>query len=125
VLKRFGTAPQQVLDPWNCVTHVADFEGQPGRRPLSYDEVQHCSTAADTRVETIRGRGRKGALAAQRDAVLLKTVYAYGLRRREAWGLDLVDLRGNPKARLYGRFGGLYCGGARHPVAAHRSGARC
>jgi len=50
----------------------------------------------------------KGALAAQRDAALLKTVYAYGLRRREAVGLDLVDLRGNPKARRYGRYGAVF-----------------
>ena len=70
--------------------------GLPHRRPLTYDEVQALFDAADGRVEEIRSRGRKGALAAQRDAALLKTIYAFGLRRREAWGLDLPDLRRNP-----------------------------
>jgi site-specific recombinase XerD len=107
-LQRFGEAPQQLLDPLNTIAHVSAFEGQPGRRPLSYDEVQALFDAADARVEAIRARGRKGALAAHRDAVVLKTVYAYGLRRREAWGLDLVDLRRNPKAPQFGRFGGLF-----------------
>jgi integrase len=78
------------------VAHVTEFEGQPHRRPLTYDEVQALFDAADGRVEQIRSRGRKGALAAQRHAALLKTAYAFGLRRREAWGLDLADLRRNP-----------------------------
>ena len=43
-----------------------------------------------------------------RDAALLKTIYAYGLRRREAWGLDLADLRHNPKIPAFGRYGGLF-----------------
>jgi hypothetical protein len=68
--------------------------------------------AADGRVEQIRARSRKGALAALRDATVLKTVYAYGLfsrvGRREARGLDLADLRHNPKAPQYGRCGGLF-----------------
>ncbi len=46
--------------------------------------VQELFDAADGRVEAIRARGRKGAVAALRDAVRLKTIYAYGLRRREA-----------------------------------------
>jgi site-specific recombinase XerD len=52
--------------------------------------------------------GRMGALAAQRDAAMLKTVYAFGLRRREVWGLDLSDLRHNPKAALFGRYGAVF-----------------
>jgi site-specific recombinase XerD len=40
--------------------------------------------------------------------VLLKTVYAFGLRRQEARGLDLVDLRSNPKAKSFGRVGGVF-----------------
>jgi site-specific recombinase XerC len=65
--------------------------------------VQALFDAADGRAEEIRARGRKGALAALRDAAVLKTVYAYGLRRREASGLDLADLRHNPKAPQYGQ----------------------
>ncbi|GGM26427.1 hypothetical protein GCM10010129_83640 [Streptomyces fumigatiscleroticus] len=50
---------------------------------------------------------RKGVLAAWRDAVLLKSVYAYGTRRRETSMLDLADLRHNPRAKDFGRFGAL------------------
>jgi site-specific recombinase XerD len=107
-LERFGAVPQQVLGEWNTVPHVTEYEGQPGRRPLTYDEVQALFDAADGRVEEIRSRKREGALAAQRDAAALKTVYAFGLRRREAWGLDLPDLRHNPKASRFGRCGGLF-----------------
>ncbi|MFJ9843821.1 tyrosine-type recombinase/integrase [Kitasatospora sp. NPDC101155] len=104
----FGQVPTQILHEWNTVAHVTDYEGDPRRRPLTYDEVQALFDAADGRVQEIRDRGRKGALAAMRDAALLKTVYAFGLRRREAWGLDLTDLRHNPKATQYGRFGALF-----------------
>src|SRR6266516_4971579 len=104
----FGEAPQQILHEWNTVAHVSDYEGQPGRRPLTYDEVQALFDAADGRVEEIRARRRKGALAAMRDAAMLKAVYAFGLRRREAWGLDMVDLRHNPKVGQYGGFGALF-----------------
>jgi integrase len=91
--EKFGQVPVQILHEWNTVAHVAEYEGDPRRRPLTYDEVQDLFDAADGRVKEIRARKRKGALA----AMLLKTVYAYGLRRREAWGLDLADLRHNPK----------------------------
>ncbi|MEV0136388.1 tyrosine-type recombinase/integrase [Dactylosporangium sp. NPDC050688] len=64
--------------------------------------------AADGLAEDVRARGRKGALAAQRDAVLLKTIYAFGLRRAESTGLDLADLRHNPKVPAFGRYGGLF-----------------
>ncbi|MEV4657369.1 tyrosine-type recombinase/integrase [Micromonospora sp. NPDC049301] len=106
-VERFGEAPQQVLGEWNTVPHTDGFEGQPGRRPLTYDEVQALFDAADGRVEQIRSTGRKGASAAQRDAALLKTVYAFGLRRREAWGLDVVDLRRNPKVPAFGQCGAV------------------
>jgi hypothetical protein len=36
--ERFGAVPQQVFHEGNPIAHVADFEGQPGRRPLTYDE---------------------------------------------------------------------------------------
>ena len=106
--ERFGRRPVQIFHEWNSVAHVTEYEGAAGRRPLTYDEVQALFDAADGRAEQIRARGRKGALAALRDAAVLKTVYAYGLRRREASGLDLADLRRNPKAPQYGRYGGLF-----------------
>jgi len=114
--QRFGQLPQQVFHDGNTVAHVADFEGQPGRRPLTYDEVQALFDAADARAAQIRDRGRKGALAALRDAALLKTIYAYGLRRAETRGLDLADRRHVPKisSSPTRRFGSGNC----------RSGAR-
>jgi site-specific recombinase XerD len=105
--ERFGAAPEQVLDEWNTVVHVADYEGAPGRRPLSYDEVQQLFDAADDLVEQAETRRRKGVLAAYRDAAILKTIYAFGLRRQEAWGLDLTDLRRNPKIPAYGSAGAV------------------
>src|SRR5206468_9279945 len=105
--ERFGEAPQQVLDEWNMVLHLDAYEGTPGRRPLSYDEVQALFDAADDRVDRAAASGRKGVLAAHRDAAALKAIHAFGLRRQEAWGLDLVDLRRNPKVTDYGEFGAV------------------
>ena len=104
----FGSAPTQVVTEWNSYHHTTPYEGDPGRRPLTYDEVQALFDAADGLVESIRCRGRKGAIAAQRDAIVLKVVYAFGLRRRELWGLDLADLHGNPKVPEYGKAGCLF-----------------
>lgn len=98
----------QVVTEWNSYHHTTPYEGDPGRRPLTYDEVQALFDAADGLVESIRCRGRKGAIAAQRDAIVLKVVYAFGLRRRELWGLDLADLHGNPKVPEYGKAGCLF-----------------
>ncbi|MGH3829825.1 MAG: hypothetical protein ACRDRS_05135 [Pseudonocardiaceae bacterium] len=106
--ERFGAAPRQVLHEWNTIAHVADYEGAPGRRPLTYDEIQALFDAADGRVEEIRSQHRKGVLTAMRDSALLKTVYAFGLRRREAAMLDVVDFAGNPAAPELGRFGVLH-----------------
>jgi integrase/recombinase XerD len=74
--RQFGQAPMAVLHERNSMVHATEFEGQPGRRPLTYDEVQALFDAADGRVAQIRGRRSKGATAAVRDAALLKTVYA-------------------------------------------------
>jgi len=103
----FGAVPEQVLDEWNTVVHVSEHEGAPGRRPLSYDEVQRLFDAADDLVEQAKAQRRKGVLAAHRDAAVLKTIYAFGLRRQEAWGLDVTDLRRNPKIPAYGSAGAL------------------
>ncbi|MET9694483.1 site-specific integrase [Streptomyces sp. NPDC006514] len=106
-LEEFGRFPVQVCHDWNTAEHVVAFEGRPGRRAFTYDELQTLFDAADDRVEAVRRKQRKGVLAAWRDAVLLKQVYAYGTRRRETSMLDLADLRRNPRAPQYGRFGAL------------------
>ncbi|MFI0451894.1 tyrosine-type recombinase/integrase [Actinomadura sp. 6N118] len=107
-VERFGQAPVQILHEWNSIVHVTDFEGRPGRRPLTYEEVQALFDAADGLVEDKRARGRKGALTALRDSALLKAFYAYGVRRQEMVGLDIADLRRNPKMPQYGRLGALF-----------------
>ncbi|MDW4901341.1 tyrosine-type recombinase/integrase [Streptomyces californicus] len=106
--ERFDRVPVQLLHEWNTVTHTSEYEGAAERRPLTYDEVQALFDAADGRVENIRTRRRKGSLAALRDAMVLKAVYAYGLRRQEACGLDISDLRRNPKVASYRNFGAIF-----------------
>lgn len=107
-LELFSSAPRQILHEWNTVAHVAEYEGDPRRRPLGYDEVQALFDAADGRVEEIRSRHRKGALTAMRDSAVLKAVYAFGLRRQEAVGLDVADWRHNPKVPSFGGVGGVF-----------------
>jgi len=87
--------------------HAADYEGRPARRPFTRDELQTLFDYADTRVGEVRARGRKGWLAAFRDSTLFKATYAWGLRRREAAMLDVVDFTTNPAAPELGRFGTL------------------
>ena len=88
-LQRFGVAPSQVLHDWNTIVHVTEYEGDPRRRPLTYDEIQALFDAADGRVEAIRARRCKGGLAAMRDAALLKTIYGFGpgAAKRGGWTL--------------------------------------
>jgi hypothetical protein len=107
-LEQFGQAPRQVFHEDNRVAHTAEYEGQPGRRPLTYDEVQALFDAVDGRVEQARARGRKGALTALRDAALLKPSTPIGPPGRgpNAGPPDLV--RGNPKIPQFRRSGGLY-----------------
>jgi integrase/recombinase XerC len=105
--ERFGDTPQQLFHEGNSVLHKLDYEGDPRRRPLTYDEVQALFDAADARPGVIAAQGRKGTLCAARDAAVLKTAYAFGLRRREASRLDLADLRRNRAAPQFGEFGNV------------------
>lgn len=105
--ERFGDVPQLIFHDGNSIVHRVEYEGDPRRRPLAYDEVQALFDAADARPSKIASRGVKGGLGAARDAAVLKTVYAFGLRRTEASMLDLVDLRRNPKMAQFGRYGSV------------------
>jgi len=67
---RSGETPAQVCHEWTP-WHLVELECRPGRRALTYDEVQALSDAHDARVEQIRSEVAKGALAALRDAVIL------------------------------------------------------
>jgi integrase/recombinase XerC len=106
--RRFGEHPVQICHEWNTVEHLSEFEARPSVRPLTYDELQAFFDRCDERVAEIRKRKRKGSLAALRDAQMFKTIYAWGLRRNEAVKLDLVDLRANPHAPRWGKYGALH-----------------
>ena len=105
--ERVGTVPIQICHEDNRAVHVAEYEGRPGRRPLTRAELQQLFDVADDKVTEIAQNGRKGWLAAFRDATLIKVAYAWGLRRREVAMLDLSDLSANPAAPEFGRYGML------------------
>src|SRR4029453_357816 len=100
--RRFGTHPVQICTEANTAAHVLDVEGRPQRRALTRPELQRLFDAADEHVEGIRRRRRKGFVAAFRDAVMLKTAYAFGLRRRELVGLGGAHLGRHPKTAALG-----------------------
>jgi hypothetical protein len=77
--RRFGSHPAQVCFEWNTAVQVQDNEAEPGKRAFTVAELQDLFDYAEEQVLKIRGAGRKGWLAAFRDAVLLKTAYAWGL----------------------------------------------
>lgn len=105
---RFDQVPTQVCHEWNTVAHLNDYEGSPARRPLSYDELQRLFDYLDERVDRVAGSGRKGALTALRDAQMIKTAYAFGLRRNELCRLDVADLRPNPHVAEWGTYGSVH-----------------
>lgn len=106
--ERFGTIPSQICHDYNTAAHLVEYEGKPARRPFSYDEVETLFGFLDDRVEQVARSGRKGALAALRDAQMFKTAYAFGLRRRELCFLDVVDLRPNPRMPAWGTYGAVH-----------------
>ena len=105
--RRFGSHPVQVCHDWNTRAHVQENEADPRRRPLTRQELQRLFDRADEEVESRLGAGRKGAASAYRDATLLKVIYAWGLRAREALMLDTADFYRNPKLPDFGTFGFL------------------
>lgn len=105
--QHFDAHPIQVFHEWNTVVHRSEYEGRPGNRPLSRDELQAFFDYCDARVGAVHSNGRKGWLAAYRDAVLFKVIYGWGLRRREAAMLEIVDWSGNSASAEFGRYGAL------------------
>jgi site-specific recombinase XerD len=105
---RFGTHPIQVCHEWNTAIHLVDYEGQPGRRPLTRQECQRLFDYADEQVERAVHLHRKGALTAYRDATVLKVIYGWGLRCTEASKLDRSDFYRNPKAPELGQLGQVH-----------------
>ena len=107
-LQRFDDHPIQVITDVNCAVHVAQYEGAPGKRAFTREELQALLDHADAQVERARALGRKGWLAAFRDATILKVAYGYGLRRRETAMLDVTDFGPNPHAAEFGDVGVCY-----------------
>ena len=107
-LERFGLVPAQICHPWNTHSHLAEFEARASRRPFGYDELEAFFARADEIAEDLIASRGKAALPALRDAQLFKTVYAFGLRRREAVMLDVNDLRPNPHMPDWGPYGKVH-----------------
>lgn len=105
---RFGEIPSQVCHDFNTAVHLVEYEGRPERRPFNYDELQTLFDYLDDRVDRIARSGRKGALAALRDAQMVKTAYAFGLRRRELCFLDIADLRANAAMPQWGTYAAVH-----------------
>ncbi|MEV0898178.1 tyrosine-type recombinase/integrase [Actinoplanes sp. NPDC049802] len=103
----FGTHPVAICHEWNTIPHLQDYEGRPEARPFSREELQRFLDYADDQVERALRSGRKGALAAYRDATIFKVIYGWGLRRTETAKLDVLDFGRNPKAHRFGRYGTL------------------
>ena len=120
-LARFGTHPVQVITELNAARHVADVESVPAKRAFTRVELQDLFDYADEQVAVKRAQGKKGWMAAFRDATALKTAYSFGLRRTETAMLDLSDLGTNPEAREFGGFGVVH---VRHGKAKRASPAK-
>jgi len=105
---RFGTHPVQVVTEANAVAHVQANESRPTKRAFTHAELQDFLDHADEQVLRAQTLGRKGWLAAYRDAVVFKIAYSYGLRRNEVRMLDVTDFGANPHAPGFGAFGVAY-----------------
>ena len=123
--QQFGVHPVQVFHEWNTVVHRSEFEGRPGNRPLTREELQAFFDHCDARVGAVHGTGRKGWLAAYRDAVLFKVIYAWGLRRREAAMLETWTGRPTPPRESSAATAQCRCATARRSRAARRADAPC
>ncbi|GAB2329475.1 tyrosine-type recombinase/integrase [Streptomyces griseoincarnatus] len=106
--ERFGTHPVQICHEWNTVANLVDYEGSADRRPMTREEIQTFLDYADAQVDRAIRLGRKGALAAYRDATVFKVLYGWGTRCTETSRLDITDWYRNPKAPELGRYGSLH-----------------
>lgn len=101
----FGTVFIQIVTELNKVVHSQPSETKPAKRPFTQSELQQLFDLADLEVLRIRESGRRGGLAAWRDAVALEAAYAWGLRSNEVRHLQLVDFSRNGAAPYFGDYG--------------------
>ena len=87
----FGRSPAQIITEFNRARHAQNNEQGPTKRPFTRAELQGFFDLADLEVERVLASGRKGAVAAYRDATVFKTAYAWGLRANEVTHLQNVD----------------------------------
>jgi integrase/recombinase XerC len=106
--QRFGTHPVQVVHEWNTAEHIDEAESDSGKPAFTRKELVALFDYADEQVVRIREAGRKGWLPAFRDAALLKTAYAFGLRRNEIRMLDTADFGSNPDGPEFGDYGVIF-----------------
>lgn len=106
--RRFETHPVQVINEVNAAAHVADIESEPHKRAFTRNELQTLFDYADDQVAQKQSLGRKGYVAALRDATMLKVAYAFGLRRNEIRMLDVCDFGPNPDGAEFGEYGVVY-----------------
>lgn len=102
----FGTVFSQVVTDLNRTRHVQET-AEPTVRPFSVRELQDFFDLADLEPERILRSGRRGALAAWRDAVAFKTLYAWGLRLNEMRHLTLPDFSRNARRPEFHEWGVL------------------
>jgi integrase len=105
--KLFGQVFAQVVTELNRVTHAQPSEARPAKRAFTQRELQDLFDLADLEVERKLNSGRKGALAAWRDAIAFKTAYGWGLRANELRHLQVVDFSRNARAPYLGDHGVL------------------
>lgn len=103
----FGQSPTQVVTEFNRARHTQSNEQAPEKRAFTRTELQGFFDLADLEVERVLSSGRKGAIAAYRDATLFKVAYAWGLRVNEVTHLQTVDFSRNRRAPQFGDFGVL------------------
>lgn len=103
--RRFGIDCPIVCHEGNMIVHSSDYEGPPGKRAFSYDEIDRFFSCADQQFEKLRSSRRKGALQALRNSAMLKLAYSHGIRRYGLTMLDLQDFGTNPKVPRFGKYG--------------------
>lgn len=106
-VERFGTHPTQVFHEGNMAVHRSETEGRPTNRPFSGRRPWRSSPSATRAWPPLRIRAARAGWPPNRDSVLFKVIYAWGLRRREAAMLDVSDWITNPAEPQYGRFGAV------------------
>ncbi|WP_319178505.1 tyrosine-type recombinase/integrase [Streptomyces sp. ID05-47C] len=70
--EQFGTYPVAICHEWNTIPHLQDYEGDPEARPFTREDLQMFLDFADDQVERAQRSGRKGTLAAYRDATFVQ-----------------------------------------------------